>query len=387
MQILDIQVQLAEGNFGAHHLCFSDPEKSNNTLPKLSVNLGRLTDLNARSNPVKLVAVRKITNFEPLSKTESAYNFEQLRNELRNFALLRHDNLLRMHACFAFRHSIYLITEYTGYGSTQDLINAFYRTGLPFTVTLYIFHGVVKALEYLHNNDILHGSLRAQHVLIHHSGQVRLAGFRYMRQMDGRRALYEYPGSRDPSGIYYYAPEVIAQNANGYALPSDVYQLAILVCYLCNGILSFEHFEPGRVLLEKMYNQKAFLMDHSTQHLYIHEFPDISAEVQERVYPMALHRLVAAMQNYQPVARPSIMQILESPLFFDNMGDLWKSVPSLLEPVSPAYVDQGEMETLERILIDMNAPDRNYFQSADDPVDEELQKDLDHRVYTWDFDV
>jgi len=389
MKVLDIQMLLAESNFGVYG---TNNYQNTSTHPVLTISLGRITDLESVKNAITTVAVRKIENVEVTPKMEAEQNFEEIKNELRNLVLLKHDNLLKMQCCFVFRRNVYLLTEYCGYGSAKDLINAYFQHGFPLSMVLYLFHAILKALSYLHSNSILHTSLRAEHLLIHHSGRAKLTGFRQFKRLnEGERTsvLYSYPGTRDPGSICYYPPEILGQNSIGYSYPSDVYQLAILLCFLCNGTLSFSQFENGRILLEKMYNQKAFLMDNTTVELYRDEYPEIAEDIYERIYPDRLHTLVSEMQSFQPKARPTVREMLDCPLFFENMEDLWRQVPTWLLPVKPAYVsadEQSQLETRERVLINLDAPDGKYFESTDE-YDEDLQYDLGRKSYSWNFDI
>ena len=167
----------------------NDSQKTNEDQPKpqknLTIHLGRIRNKNDQF--FKVVTVRKLANFDSADDT----GFSEIMLENKRFSLLKHRNLLSLEKISVFTPSsfihlstLFTVTEYCGYGSVYDLVNAHYSNGLPFSMVVYTFYGVLKALEYLHGNFFIHRSIRAEHVLIDRAGVVKVSGFRQMLELD-----------------------------------------------------------------------------------------------------------------------------------------------------------------------------------------------------------
>jgi serine/threonine protein kinase len=346
--------------------------ESQQKYPKKSLTI-HLARIHTNTNQFfKVVTVRKLVNFDSADDTA----FSEIILENKRFSLLKHRNLLSLEvhdyipSSFIHKNTLFTVTEYCGYGSVYDLVNAHYSSGLPFSMVVYIFYGVLKALEYLHQNFVIHRSIRAEHVLIDRYGVVKVSGFRQMLELENKNSVFQnsgfdfnnshgnrafhYNGSRDVASIRYYAPEVLGQTVNGYSYNSDVYSLSILLCFICNGKLSFDEFANPRILLEKMYGQKAFVIDSKTAKQLLSDSSDcekFSEDVLTRCIPEVFHTAVSDMQAYCDHHRPSVGELLRKFPLFDEfeVGSEWflRSVPDILLPVKPAFLSAIEQRVLE----------------------------------------
>ncbi|KAG6865550.1 hypothetical protein C0991_001554 [Blastosporella zonata] len=82
-----------------------------------------------------------------------------------------------------------------------------------------------EALEYLHKNHVVHGSLHTQNILVHESGKAVLADY-------GLSQIYAERSSSfgDSNHVRYQAPELISGEIPTPSIASDVYSFGV-VCY------------------------------------------------------------------------------------------------------------------------------------------------------------
>lgn len=139
-------------------------------------------------------------------------------------------------------------------------------TGLPEIIVCLILRDVLFGLEYMHRKGYIHRSIRASHILLNQTKAV-LCGFRESSALinKGERTdkLYDLPPNSVKS-LNWMAPEVLAQNLNGYNQLSDVYSIGITACELANGLEPFSNMPTTFMLTEKMRGNQPALLDCST---------------------------------------------------------------------------------------------------------------------------
>ena len=82
--------------------------------------------------------------------------YYRFQHELTILRLVRHPNLLECSACFVHTDGIYIITPSYPFGSVGDIVEAFYKTGVPEKAMSSVAYQTLKGLEYLHSKGIIH---------------------------------------------------------------------------------------------------------------------------------------------------------------------------------------------------------------------------------------
>ena len=129
-------------------------------------------------------------------------------------------------------------------GSCADVMHSAkrFQNGFPEKMVSIILRDVVEGLRYLHRLGFVHRSIRAKHFLIHQSGTVKLAGLRTMIPMveHGERVhVLHHHSPATVENICWLAPEVLAQDLEGYSSKSDVYSVGIAALELATGEAPF----------------------------------------------------------------------------------------------------------------------------------------------------
>lgn len=308
-----------------------------------------------------MIIVKKIKNVKNLT----AKQILSLEQEVKFSKLCRHANIISLHSAVFSNSNIYLLQDYCAYGSINDIRCAFFKHGLPISISLHIIFGVLSGIRYLHDNFFIHRSIRAEHVLLMDDGTVKISGMRYMISNMENHKVFEYPQSIDEMGLNYLAPEILAQNSSGYGYKSDLYSVGVLLCYLCNGVVPFSEFVAPRMFLEKITGARPYLFDSSTVEFLSKNQPESIPDAYfTRTFSPQLHFLVRELLATQPSQRPEIYFLLSESnpdftLFSDfHIFDQTKTkceLPNAIHPAKPVFLDvqsQAELSLLEELEID-----------------------------------
>lgn len=142
---------------------------------------------------------------------------------------------------------LWLVMEYCGAGSVTDLVKAKKGTSLPEEWIAYICREILKGLQHLHKNRVIHRDIKGQNVLLTENAEVKLVDFGVSAQLDktiGRRNTFI-------GTPYWMAPEVIAceQNVNStYDYRSDIWSLGITAIEMAEGSPPLCDMHPMRAL-------------------------------------------------------------------------------------------------------------------------------------------
>ncbi|MEO6892058.1 MAG: serine/threonine-protein kinase [Ktedonobacteraceae bacterium] len=117
-------------------------------------------------------------------------------------------------------------------------------TWLPIDLALRIVTRLCAALQYAHEQGIVHGNIQPSSILVRDDGQVLLTHFGLRRANASGTALVARLNEGNPA---YIAPE----QALGVLGPaSDIYALGILLYRLLGGVLPYEDPDPGELALK-----------------------------------------------------------------------------------------------------------------------------------------
>jgi serine/threonine protein kinase len=149
-------------------------------------------------------------------------------------------------------HEAALVMEYVEGQSLADYLQATARKGrfLPPDEIVHLLAPVASAIDYVHQQEIIHGVIRPSTILLdeHDSlyglmGSPKLVGFGMnMLQLSLPWQLED---------VYYLAPER-AQGESGNAR-SDIYSLGVILYEMCTGTLPFTGDTPDEVMMQHLH--------------------------------------------------------------------------------------------------------------------------------------
>ncbi|XP_012945348.1 serine/threonine-protein kinase nekl-2-like [Aplysia californica] len=179
----------------------------------------------------KKKALKKIVYGERESLADKLKRWSFFLNEVNILKELSHPNIIELQRALSCREELVLVLEL----HVSDLASA-----LPHVTdfgVIRFFTQSTSALTYLHQRRIVHGDVKPQNVLLHHTGKmVRLCDFGFAQRLpENKKSCNTYSGT--PA---YLGPEF----TTGQPV-QDVYKL--------------ESFALGRLLCSLLFREKAKL--------------------------------------------------------------------------------------------------------------------------------
>jgi len=190
-------------------------------------------------NPIAIKEVRHV--FEFVSYLSREEIVRRLRREVMAQAQLEHPHLIAIHDVDFECTYPFLVMDFARGGSLKERMFRAKVEGagtIPVEITLRYLLQILYALEYAHEQQVVHGNLKPENVLFDRMGNVKLTDFGMGRvtEKEAAQSAPVYIGMGTPS---YMAPEQLHGNAP-VGPAADVYALGILLYEMLTGTL------PGR---------------------------------------------------------------------------------------------------------------------------------------------
>uniref|UniRef100_A0A915C7K5 Protein kinase domain-containing protein n=1 Tax=Parascaris univalens TaxID=6257 RepID=A0A915C7K5_PARUN len=235
-------------------------------------------------------------------------DYEQIKKEVWFLRWLSHPNIIAFECAFSVDTDVYVLTPFYDLCSVLRVIQAHYKHGIPEKAVVQILKHVLLAVQYLHEQNIVHRSIRCSHILLSSNGAVKLAGLRHCAFLrrneitEAHEPLHEF-GPELAEGLLWLAPEILKQDLYGYGLLSDVYSIGITLCEMANGFPPFSDMERLQMLYEKSKGTTPRLLDSTTL-----QEDDAASEQKRRTFTDSFHNITniclkPASEHRWPVAR------------------------------------------------------------------------------------
>ena len=183
--------------------------------------------------PDPYVAVKVLT--EPFS--EYFGSIVALQRETHKLQTLTHANIVRVIDCDRDGRTVFMTMEYLAGESLQKKFRSAGLLGYGLVPTLEMVVTVGRALEYAHQNHIVHCDLKPGNIIITDKGTVKIIDFgmaRFIARPDEGLSA-EPPGKATPKAVTprYASPELVAGRDPEPA--DDVYSLACIAYEALSG--------------------------------------------------------------------------------------------------------------------------------------------------------
>src|ERR1051325_1301512 len=169
----------------------------------------------------RLVALKILA--PPLA--EQTHFAERFTREGRTLAKLNHPNIVTIHDFGQAGPFFYLLMEYV---DGVNLRQAMRARAIDATQALAIVPRICEALQYAHNEGILHRDIKPDNILLDTRGRVKIADFGIAKLMAEAVAENPLTGSGASLGTpHYMAPEQI-EKPNAVDHRADIYSLGVV---------------------------------------------------------------------------------------------------------------------------------------------------------------
>ncbi|OMJ82128.1 hypothetical protein SteCoe_17246 [Stentor coeruleus] len=246
-----------------------------------------------------------------------------IKQEIEIIQKTSHENLIRYIDSFETEKDIYIVVEYISGISLYSFLKKHVGTRLPEKEAKFIFEQIFSAVEYLHDNNISHGDLKLENILITSSNVVKIIDFGFSSYCDTKKKVFCGTSS-------YLSPEIV-QMTEYFPGPSDIWALGVIFFTLLTGTYPFKASSDAE-LYKKIIKA----------HIKVPEFVSNEAS-----------RLLCRMLRSEPKSRPSIKSLIKDP---------WLSSDSLNEKDTKSRLSLSN--SLIKDSIPTNKPNDNIAEKA-----------------------
>jgi len=170
---------------------------------------------------------------------------EQFIREARSAAALTHDHIVRVYDLEEDQGRLFMALEYLPGGDLHRWLEAHGR--LSFRQAAALIGQVAEALDYAHEQGLVHGDVKPGNILLGEDGAAKLTDFGVLRAVESSGVTSAEMTRGTP---YYIAPE---QAEGGRATPkSDQYSLGVVAYELFTGRVPFEGETPLAIYLKHL---------------------------------------------------------------------------------------------------------------------------------------
>ena len=181
----------------------------------------------------KLGRVAAIKVLNQSARREQGF-VDRFFNEARIQASLQHANVATLYDFCEVQGQPCIIMEYVDGQTISERIEA-YGAPLPLSETVYVFHKVCEAIDYVHRHGVIHRDIKSNNIKISTEGEVKLLDFGIAKGQ-GTQQITQV-GSVIGT-LQYLAPELIrggTADASG-----DIWALGVLLYEMVTGRVPFD---------------------------------------------------------------------------------------------------------------------------------------------------
>ena len=179
--------------------------------------------------------------------------YRRFLREAQAASELEHPNILSIYSYGEHDGLPYIVMPFIPGGTLADYV----KVSSPLSLRdagNYIAQ-IASALEYAHERGCVHCDVKPANILVDHDGRVVLTDFGIVRFMQG--AVLNAQQSLKSSEMLMGTPEYASpEQALGESLDgrSDIYSLAVTLCFLLTGLPPFRSSVPIRILLMHVHD-------------------------------------------------------------------------------------------------------------------------------------
>ncbi|KAH8871208.1 Serine/threonine-protein kinase PAK 2 isoform 1 [Schistosoma japonicum] len=181
-----------------------------------TVRLGR----NKKTGQIVAVKVMKL---------DKQPNRDLIVSEIAVMKRIRHENIVNYLESYLLRNEnqLWVVMEYLDGGALTDVVT---ETVMASDVIAAVVRECVKALVFLHDQNIIHRDIKSDNVLLGKQGQVKVTDFGFCAQLGNRQSKRQTMVGTP----YWMAPEVVSKTAN-YGPKIDIWSLGIMIIEMLDG--------------------------------------------------------------------------------------------------------------------------------------------------------
>ena len=278
----------------------------------------------------RLVAIKSINKTKIISERQK----KKINIETNIMKTLSNSNyIVKFYETYETKKHICIVMEYICAGDLLSYIRK--RSKLNENIAKYIFKQIILALQYIHNNNIVHRDIKLDNILIDLDNKIKICDFGVSKIINSNDKMFEQCGT--PT---YIAPEIL-RNKGYEGFKVDVWSSGVVLYAMLSGTVPFKGNdlnELNNLILKGKFN----------------DINDISVEAKN---------LIKNILEVDPKKRLSINEILCHP---------W-----LINVDCDNNINYNLFTNAERILLAKSNVDYSNINNKDDMIENFDIRNLD----------
>ncbi|SBS93787.1 3-phosphoinositide dependent protein kinase-1, putative [Plasmodium malariae] len=146
-----------------------------------SGNFSEVFMVKLKNDPSKIFSL-KIFKKEEVNRMNKVNSVLTEKHTMTKLNIPGHPNVIKLIDTFKDKENVYLLYEYADYELWEFLRSR--SVGIDENITFYLILQMVRALDYIHNKNIIHRDLKCENFLINKDGTIKLIDFGTSKDLD-----------------------------------------------------------------------------------------------------------------------------------------------------------------------------------------------------------
>ncbi|XP_052058381.1 testis-specific serine/threonine-protein kinase 1-like [Mytilus californianus] len=195
---------------------------------------------------------RKRVAIKIINRKKAPKDFREkfLPRELKIHASLNHPNVIKMYEIMEFHNKVYIVLEHAGHGDLLEYIKL--RGAFSDEQAKVIFRQIIRAIDYLHDNKVVHRDMKCENILLDQRNTVKVSDFGFARESEAGDISKTFCGS-----AAYAAPEIL-QGVPYHCPMHDIWSMGVILYIMVCASMPYDDSNLKKMIKDQIERKVAF---------------------------------------------------------------------------------------------------------------------------------